>query len=85
MKILLQFTSWKPLMELPKTPSPLMMLRVRVLIVFTWTVQSRQGVKNTPKYCNEVASLTEIRELSGSCRETVGGTTPCLILEVDVM
>ena len=84
MKIHLQFMSWKPLMELLKMLSPLMMLWVQVLIVFTWTVQSRWGVKNTPKYHSEVAGFTEMRESLGSCRETVHGAMPCLALEVGV-
>ena len=53
-------------MELPRMPSPFKMLRVRVLIVFTWTVQSRRGVKKTPKYLMEVDGVIVICDVSGS-------------------
>jgi hypothetical protein len=73
MKILLQFTRQKPQMELPRTPSPLTMLRTQVLIVFTCVVQFSWGVKKTPRYCMDVAGLIEISVSSGSCRVMVAG------------
>ena len=66
MKILLQETRWKPLMELPKTPRPFTMLRARVLIVFTCVVQLSRGIKKMPRYRRERVGFIVMSVPSGS-------------------
>jgi hypothetical protein len=77
MKILLHGTRWKPLMELPKTPRPLTMLRAWVLIVFTCVVQLSRGVKKTPRYQMDEAGLMVMSVLFGRCRCSLVGASPC--------
>ena len=77
MKILLHETRRKPLMELPKTLSPLTMLRALVLIVFTCVIQLSHGVKNMPRYRMDEAGLMVMSVLLGSHRWSLVGGIPC--------
>jgi hypothetical protein len=77
MKIFRQETRLKPLIELPKTPSPFTMLRAWVLIVFTCAVQSSRGVKMTPRYRSERAGVILTSVSSGRCKVIVLGGKPC--------
>jgi hypothetical protein len=78
MKIFRQETRLKPLIELPKTPSPFTILRARVLIVFTCAVQSSRGVNMTPRYRSERAGVILTSVLSGRCRVMAFEGIPCL-------
>ena len=84
MKILLHAMRWKPLMELPKTPSPFTMLRAWVLIVFTCVVQSSRGVKKTPRYLRVREGLIMTSVPSGSQRLILLGGDPCLTSCFDI-